>query len=108
MTIFAVVCAGIFPVFHLGRVWYAWFLFPLPNSNIIWQNYRTPAGMGRLRGLHLRHGFGALLVHRNDPRPGDLRDRSAAAVRSQGGIYGFFAMGWRGSCRHWSTTRWPT
>ena len=42
MTIFAVVCAGIFPVFHVGRVWYAWFLFPLPNSNYIWQNYRSP------------------------------------------------------------------
>jgi molybdopterin-containing oxidoreductase family membrane subunit len=35
MTIFAVVCAGIFPVFHVGRVWYAWFLFPIPNSNYI-------------------------------------------------------------------------
>src|ERR1022692_3041591 len=42
MTIFAVVCAAIFPVFHLGRIWYSWFLFPLPNSNIVWQNYRSP------------------------------------------------------------------
>jgi molybdopterin-containing oxidoreductase family membrane subunit len=35
MTIFAVVCAAIFPVFHVGRVWYAWYLFPIPNSNWI-------------------------------------------------------------------------
>ena len=42
MTIFAVVCAAIFPVFHVGRVWYAWYLFPIPNSNWIWQNFRSP------------------------------------------------------------------
>src|ERR1700676_4777241 len=42
MTIFAVVCAGIFPVFHVGRVWYAWFLFPLPNYNYIWPQFRSP------------------------------------------------------------------
>ena len=42
MTIFAVVCAGIFPVFHVGRVWYAWFLFPLPNYNIVWPQFRSP------------------------------------------------------------------
>src|ERR1035441_3544496 len=48
MTIFAVVCAAIFPVFHLGRIWYSWFLFPLPNSNIVWQNYRDQP----LRGGH--------------------------------------------------------
>jgi hypothetical protein len=46
MTIFAVVCAGIFPVFHVGRVWYAWFLFPIPNSNQIWQNFRSPCCSG--------------------------------------------------------------
>ena len=42
MTIFAVVCAGIFPLFHVGRVWFAWWLFPLPNSNAIWPNFRSP------------------------------------------------------------------
>ena len=41
MTIFAVVCAGIFPVFHVGRVWMAWFLFPIPNANAIWPNFRS-------------------------------------------------------------------
>jgi molybdopterin-containing oxidoreductase family membrane subunit len=35
MTVFAVMCAGIFPLFHVGRVWFAWWLFPLPNSNAI-------------------------------------------------------------------------
>lgn len=40
MTIFAVVCAGIFPGIHVGRVWFAWFLAPVPNSNAIWPNFR--------------------------------------------------------------------
>jgi molybdopterin-containing oxidoreductase family membrane subunit len=45
MTIFAVVCAAIFPVFHTGRVWFAiypGFLFPVPNSNGIWPNFHSP------------------------------------------------------------------
>src|SRR5918911_1696531 len=36
MTIFAVMCAGIYPAMHVGRVWYDWWLFPIPNSNSIW------------------------------------------------------------------------
>src|SRR5262249_2145520 len=42
MTLFAVACAGIFPVLHVGRVWYAWYLFPIPNYNSIWPNFRSP------------------------------------------------------------------
>ncbi|MEN0019862.1 MAG: NrfD/PsrC family molybdoenzyme membrane anchor subunit [Planctomycetota bacterium] len=42
MTIFAVICAGIFPGIHVGRVWFAWWLFPLPNYNWIWPNFRSP------------------------------------------------------------------
>jgi Ni/Fe-hydrogenase subunit HybB-like protein len=42
MTLFAVVCAGIFPAVHVGRIWMVWFLAPVPNSNAIWQNFRSP------------------------------------------------------------------
>src|SRR5260221_1482914 len=42
MTLFAVICAGIFPGIHVGRVWMAWFLAPLPNANGIWPNFRSP------------------------------------------------------------------
>ena len=42
MTLFAVICAGIFPGIHVGRVWMAWFLAPLPNNYGIWPNFRTP------------------------------------------------------------------
>src|SRR6185312_12060453 len=42
MTIFAVMCAGLFPVFHVGRVWFAWWLFPLPLPQGVWPNFRSP------------------------------------------------------------------
>ena len=42
MTIFAVMCAGIFPAVHVGRVWFAWWLFPIPNANAIWPQFRSP------------------------------------------------------------------
>ena len=42
MTLFAVICAGIFPGIHVGRVWMAWFLAPIPNANGIWPNFRSP------------------------------------------------------------------
>ena len=42
MTIFAVMCAGIFPALHVGRFWMVWFLAPVPNANGIWQNFKSP------------------------------------------------------------------
>ena len=42
MTIFAVVCAGIFPGIHVGRIWFIWMIFPIPNYNWIWPNFRSP------------------------------------------------------------------
>src|SRR5688572_52218 len=42
MTIFAVICAATYPGIHVGRAWFAWMMFPLPNSNAIWPNFRSP------------------------------------------------------------------
>ena len=42
MTIFAVICAGIFPGIHVGRIWLAWWLFPIPNAHGIWPQFRSP------------------------------------------------------------------
>ena len=103
MTIFAVVCAGIFPVFHVGRVWFAWYLFPIPNSNAIWQNYRSPLewdvfAVSTYGTVSVLFWYVGLL-----PDLAILRDRFFKAgnkVRSF--CYGFFALGWRGSNRHWS------
>src|SRR5580692_11246296 len=100
MTIFAVVCAGIFPVFHVGRVWYAWFLFPLPNSNYIWQNYRSPLewdvfAVSTYGTVSVLFWYVGMI-----PDLATLRDR--AVIKWRQIFYGVLAMGWRNSSRHWS------
>ena len=103
MTIFAVVCAGIFPVFHVGRVWYAWYLFPIPNSNAIWQNFRSPLewdvfAVSTYGTVSVLFWYVGLL-----PDLAVLRDRFyASGNKLRSALYGFFALGWRGSNRHWS------
>ena len=42
MTVFAVMTAGLFPVLHLGRAWYAYWVFPYPNFRGVWSNFRSP------------------------------------------------------------------
>jgi hypothetical protein len=71
MTIFAVACAGIFPLFHVGRVWFAWFLFPAHYYQAVWPNYPFTAGVGRFRRFNLRHGLDPFLVYGDDTRPCD-------------------------------------
>ena len=106
MTIFAVVCAAIFPVFHVGRIWFAvlpgW-LFPFPNSNAIWQNFRSPLewdvfAVSTYGTVSVLFWYVGLI-----PDLGTLRDRfTAGGNLLKARIYGFFAMGWRGSNRQWS------
>ncbi|HVU24444.1 MAG TPA: NrfD/PsrC family molybdoenzyme membrane anchor subunit [Opitutus sp.] len=103
MTIFAVVCAAIFPVFHVGRVWYAWFLFPLPNYNEIWQNFRSPLewdvfAVSTYGTVSVLFWYTGMI-----PDLAILRDRfEASGKKVRSFLYGLFAMGWRGSNRHWS------
>jgi len=103
MTIFAVVCAGIFPLFHVGRVWMAWYLFPVPNSNGIWQNFRSPLewdvfAVSTYGTVSVLFWYVGMI-----PDLGLLRDRfTVAGKRVRAWCYGLFAMGWRGSNRHWS------
>ena len=103
MTIFAVVCAAIFPVFHVGRVWFAWYLFPIPSANSIWQNFRSPLewdvfAVSTYGTVSVLFWYVGLI-----PDLAILRDRfTAAGNRLRGFLYGIFAMGWRGSNRHWS------
>ena len=71
MTIFAVMCALTFPGIHVGRVWVAYWMFPIPNQMGDVAELPEPAALGRLRGQHLRHRLGPVLVRRPDPGPGD-------------------------------------
>ena len=64
MTLFAVACAGLFPLLHLGRPWVFYWLLPYPEHDDRPAAVSQPAGVGRLRGLHLRDRVAAVLVSR--------------------------------------------
>ena len=99
MTLFAVACAGLFPVLHLGRPWLAYWLFPYPSTMGVWPQFRSPLmwdvfAVSTYGTISLLFWFMGLI-----PDFGTLRDR--AQNRWVRMIYGMLAMGWRGSARHW-------
>jgi molybdopterin-containing oxidoreductase family membrane subunit len=99
MTIFAVICALIFPGIHVGRVWVVWWLFPLPYSQGMWPNFRSPLlwdvfAVGTYFTVSLLFWYVGLI-----PDLATLRDRAKGKARQV--VYGLLAMGWRGSSRHW-------
>jgi len=99
MTIFAVMCAGVFPLFHVGRVWFAWWLFPIPNSQSIWPNFRSPLEWD-VFAVSTYFTVSVLFWYMGMvPDLGTLRDRAVKTWRKY--FYGVLAMGWRGSTRHW-------
>jgi Ni/Fe-hydrogenase subunit HybB-like protein len=99
MTIFAVMCAGLFPVIHTGRPWLAFWLFPYPNSMELWPNFRSPLvwdvfAVSTYATVSMLFWFIGLI-----PDFATLRDRSTGKWQQK--IYGTLALGWRGSARHW-------
>jgi molybdopterin-containing oxidoreductase family membrane subunit len=99
MTLFAVACAGIFPVAHLGRPWLAYWLFPYPNTMGIWPNFRSPLvwdvfAVSTYATVSFMFWFVGLI-----PDLATLRDRSQSRVGRA--VYGMLALGWRGSALHW-------
>src|SRR4051812_41145792 len=99
MTLFAVACAGIYPVFHTGRPWLAYWLFPYPNTMGVWPQFRSPLiwdvfAVSTYATVSLLFWFVGLI-----PDLATLRDRSQSRVGRF--VYGMLAMGWRGSARHW-------
>lgn len=99
MTLFAVVCAGIFPAIHVGRVWMVWFLAPVPNSNAIWQNFRSPLlwdvfAVSTYFTVSVLFWYVGLV-----PDLATLRDRTTSKVKRF--FFTLFALGWRGSNRQW-------
>lgn len=101
MTIFAVCCAGLFPLFHTGRVWFAcWWLFPIPTSNDIWPQFRSPLEWD-VFAVSTYFTVSTLFWYMGMiPDLGTLRDRATTVWRKY--FYGILAMGWRNSNRHWS------
>lgn len=99
MTLFAVCCAGLYPLLHMGRPWVGYWLFPYPNTMGVWPQFRSPLvwdvfAVSTYATVSALFWFIGLI-----PDLATLRDRSrnhAARI-----IYGILAMGWRGSARHW-------
>jgi Ni/Fe-hydrogenase subunit HybB-like protein len=99
MTLFAVSCAGIFPLIHTGRPWMAYYMVPYPSTMGIWPQFRSPLiwdvfAVSTYATVSLMFWFIGLL-----PDLATLRDR--AKNRTQQVIYGILSMGWRGSAHHW-------
>ena len=99
MTLFAVACAGIFPLIHLGRPWLFYWLLPYPNSMGLWPQFRSPLvwdvfAVLTYATVSLLFWYVGLI-----PDLATLRDRAERRIAKV--IYGFLAMGWRGSAFHW-------
>jgi Ni/Fe-hydrogenase subunit HybB-like protein len=99
MTLFAVSCAGIFPLAHLGRPWFFYWLVPYPNTMGLWPQWRSPLvwdvfAVSTYLTISLLFWYMGLI-----PDLATMRDR--AQNRYARAIYGIMAMGWRGSAIHW-------
>ena len=99
MTLFAVACALSFPTIHVGRIWLLPYVFPYPNQMWVWPNFRSPLlwdvfAVSIYGSVSLLFWYTGLI-----PDFATMRDRATGKYRRL--IYGFFALGWRGSHRHW-------
>jgi molybdopterin-containing oxidoreductase family membrane subunit len=99
MTLFAVVCALSFPTIHVGRIWLLYYVAPLPNQMWVWPNFQSPLlwdffAVSIYGSVSLLFWYIGLI-----PDLATIRDRATGKYRRL--IYGFFALGWRGSQRHW-------
>src|SRR6266481_1399728 len=100
MTIFAVMCAGIYPAIHVGRVWYDWWLFPIPNANSIWPQFRSPL-MWDVFAVSTYFTVSVLFWYMGlIPDLAVMRDGSKTKIKQF--CYGLFSLGWTGSNRGWS------
>jgi len=99
MTIFAVICAGIFPGIHVGRPWLPYWMFPIPNQMNMWPQFRSPLewdvfAVGTYFTVSLLFWYMGMI-----PDFATFRDRASGKWRRL--AYGVVAMGWRGSSRQW-------
>ena len=100
MTLFAVACAALFPLVHTGRPWLAiYWLFPYPNAMTLWPNFKSPLiwdvfAVTTYGSVSALFWFVGLI-----PDLATFRDRAAHPGLKK--LFGFLALGWRGSARHW-------
>ncbi len=99
MTLFAVSCAGLFPLLHIGRPWLAYWLLPYPNTMAVWPQWRSPLiwdvfAVTTYATISLLFWYVGLI-----PDLATMRDRAKSSFAKI--VYGIFALGWRGAARHW-------
>lgn len=99
MTIFAVMCAGLFPAIHTGRPWLDGYLLPYPNQHSLWVNFTSPLlwdvfAVSTYFTVSLVFWYIGLI-----PDFATLRDRTSSKIKKT--IYSIFSLGWRHSSRHW-------
>ncbi len=99
MTIFAVTCAGIFPLIHVGRPWVIFWMFPYPNQMEMWPQFRSPLlwdvfAVTTYATVSLLFWYVGMV-----PDLATLRDRARGRVAQL--LYGIASLGWTGSSRHW-------
>jgi molybdopterin-containing oxidoreductase family membrane subunit len=99
MTLFAVACAGLFPILHLGRPWVFYWLFPYPDTMRLWPQFRSPLvwdvfAVSTYATVSFLFWFVGLL-----PDLAAMRDQARHPLARV--FYGILGMGWRGSARHW-------
>src|SRR5580658_7480563 len=99
MTIFAVCCAGMFPLLHVGRPWLGYWLLPYPNTMNVWPQFRSPLAwdvfaVSTYATISVVFWYMGMI-----PDFGTLRDRAKAPIAKY--FYGLLSWGWRGSTRHW-------
>jgi len=100
MTLFAVACAGLFPLIHMGRPWLFYWLLPYPTTFGLWPQFKSPLmwdvfAVTTYATVSLLFWFVGLI-----PDLATLRDRAKNPIAAR--IYGLLAMGWRGSTQHWA------
>jgi Ni/Fe-hydrogenase subunit HybB-like protein len=103
MTLFAVVQAGLFPIFHMGRPWFAYWLIPYPSEMGVWPQFRSSlpwdvVAVTTYLTVSLLFWYSGLL-----PDLAAARDRAPTLLRRR--IYGICSLGWRGDVRHWNHYR---
>jgi Ni/Fe-hydrogenase subunit HybB-like protein len=100
MTVFAVMCAALFPALHMGRIWLAFYIFPYPNTRgPLWVNFNSPlfwdfTAISAYLLISASFWYLGML-----PDLGTIRDKTVSKIKKA--IYGFFSLGWTGSSRQW-------
>ncbi|MBX7103617.1 MAG: polysulfide reductase NrfD [Gemmataceae bacterium] len=99
MTLFAVSCAGLYPLLHMGRPWFFYWLMPIPNTMELWPQWRSPLiwdvfAVSTYASVSALFWYVGLI-----PDLATLRDRTTSRLGRM--VYGVLAMGWRNSAKHW-------